>query len=39
MDYFALKCLIWDILSLEQLLISFIMLWTTIGQICTPFDP
>ena len=39
MDYFALKCLIWNILSLEQLLISFLRLWTTLVQICTPFDP
>ena len=39
MDYFALKCLILEILSIEPLLICFIRLWTTLVQICTPFDP
>ena len=39
MDYFALKCLILDILSLAPFLISFIRLWTTLVQICTPLDP
>ena len=39
MDYFALKCLILDILSLASLLISFIRLYTTLVQIFTPFDP
>ena len=39
MDYFALKCLILDLLSLTLLLISFKRLWTILVQNCTLFDP